>query len=71
MPDTLALARILSGFLEDERARATMGAVARVRAVEGFSVESMARGTVELYRACLHTGASRKSILDRVRLAEK
>jgi len=56
--DTQALTRILSSLLRDEPARLAMGAAARARAVDSFSIETMARRTVELYRACLHTGSS-------------
>ncbi len=59
--DAHALAGALGDLSADAPARIAMGAAARARAVEHFSMASMARRTVELYRACLQTGASAKA----------
>ena len=56
--DAPALAGALAHLSAEAAARAAMGAAARAMAVERFSMASMARRTVELYRACLQTGAS-------------
>src|SRR6185437_4007143 len=56
--DALALAGALAHLSDEVSVRAAMGAAARARAVDDFSMASMARRTVELYRACLQTGAS-------------
>jgi glycosyltransferase involved in cell wall biosynthesis len=60
--DADALARALASLGADADARIAMGTAARSRAVERFSMASMARRTVELYRACLQTGASAKAV---------
>ena len=60
--DANALARAIASLGADAGARIAMGAAARARAVERFSMASMARRTVELYRACLQTGASAKAV---------
>ncbi|MGZ3621353.1 MAG: glycosyltransferase, partial [Candidatus Binataceae bacterium] len=59
--DTDALAGALARLSANAPARVAMGAAARARADEHFSMASMARRTVELYRACLQTGASAKA----------
>ncbi|MGZ6194920.1 MAG: glycosyltransferase family 4 protein, partial [Candidatus Binataceae bacterium] len=59
--DTDALAGALARLSTNAPARVAMGAAARARADEHFSMASMARRTVELYRACLQTGASAKA----------
>jgi glycosyltransferase involved in cell wall biosynthesis len=56
--DAPALAGALAHLSAEAAALAAMGAAARAMAVERFSMASMARRTVELYRACLQTGAS-------------
>jgi glycosyltransferase involved in cell wall biosynthesis len=60
--DADALARALAHLGADGTARDAMGAAARRRAVERFSMASMARRTVELYRACLQTEASARAV---------
>ena len=59
--DADALAGALARLSTNAPARVAMGAAARARADEHFSMASMARRTVELYRACLQTGASAKA----------
>jgi len=59
--DARALAGALAHLSAEPAARIAMGAAARAMAVERFSMASMARRTVELYRACLQTGASAKA----------
>ena len=59
--DADALAGALARLSANAPARVAMGAAARARADEHFSMASMARRTVELYRACLQTGASAKA----------
>jgi glycosyltransferase involved in cell wall biosynthesis len=59
--DARALSSALAHLSADAAARIAMGAAARTRAVEYFSMASMAQRTVELYRACLQTGASAKA----------
>jgi glycosyltransferase involved in cell wall biosynthesis len=58
--DARALADALKELIADAPRREAMGAAARTRAVERFSMTAMARRTVELYRACLQTGAAKK-----------
>jgi glycosyltransferase involved in cell wall biosynthesis len=58
--DARALAGALTHLSAETAARIAMGAAARAMAVERFSMASMARRTVELYRVCLQTGASAK-----------
>jgi rhamnosyl/mannosyltransferase len=48
--DPAALAVALNALLDDPERRATMGAAARRRVREEFSVELMARRTLEVYR---------------------
>ncbi len=59
--DARALADALAHLSAEAAARIAMGAAARAMAGERFSMASMARRTVELYRACLQTGASAKA----------
>ena len=59
--DADALAGALARLSANARARLAMGVAARARAEEHFSMASMARRTVELYRACLQTGAAAKA----------
>jgi glycosyltransferase involved in cell wall biosynthesis len=59
--DAHALAGALTALCAQAQGRTAMGAVARALAVERFSMAAMARRTVELYRACLQTGASAKA----------
>jgi glycosyltransferase involved in cell wall biosynthesis len=58
--DARALADALGYLNAEAPARKAMGAAARAVAVERFSMAAMARRTVELYRACLQTGATAK-----------
>lgn len=58
--DGSALAGALGKLTSDASLRDTMGAEARARVVERFSIAAMARRTVELYRACLHTEAAKQ-----------
>ncbi|HTQ25091.1 MAG TPA: glycosyltransferase, partial [Candidatus Binataceae bacterium] len=60
--DADALARTIAHLGADDTVRNAMGIAARARAVERFSMASMARRTVELYRACLQTGAAAKAV---------
>lgn len=59
--DAPALAGALAHLSAEAPARIAMGTAARALAVERFSMAAMARRTVELYRACLQTGASAKA----------
>jgi glycosyltransferase involved in cell wall biosynthesis len=47
------LASALEGLIAAPALRREMGAAARVRMVDGFSMTAMAARTIELYRACL------------------
>jgi glycosyltransferase involved in cell wall biosynthesis len=58
---TGALARLSA----EAPTRSAMGAAARALAIERFSMTAMAQRTVELYRACLQTGAAAKAMGDR------
>ncbi len=58
--DAGAFARALGQLIADAALREAMGTAARARAVERFSMATMAQRTVELYRACLQTVASRQ-----------
>lgn len=58
--DASALANALKEQIADTPRREAMGAAARERAVRLFSMLAMARRTVELYRACLQTEASKR-----------
>jgi glycosyltransferase involved in cell wall biosynthesis len=51
--DAPALAAAITRLWRDEAVRRRIGAAARQRACERFSVAAMARRTMELYRACL------------------
>jgi glycosyltransferase involved in cell wall biosynthesis len=57
--DADALASALQELITDAPRRRTMGVAARERAAERFSMTAMALRTVELYRACLQTVASK------------
>jgi glycosyltransferase involved in cell wall biosynthesis len=59
--DAGALAGALAHLSAEAPKRIGMGAAARMRAAERFSMATMARRTVELYRTCLQTGASAKA----------
>jgi glycosyltransferase involved in cell wall biosynthesis len=59
--DSHALARALEDLRMQAQMRVAMGTAARALAVERFSMTAMAQRTVELYRACLQTGASAKA----------
>ena len=56
--DAPGLAAALAQLSAEAAALTAIGVAARAMAVERFSMASMARRTVELYRACLQTGAS-------------
>jgi glycosyltransferase involved in cell wall biosynthesis len=60
--DAPALAGALADLCAQTQTRIAMGAAARALAVERFSMAVMARRTVELYRACLQTGAAAKAV---------
>lgn len=49
----IELARALEGLIAAPALRREMGAAARARMVDGFSMTAMAARTIELYRACL------------------
>lgn len=57
--DADALASALRELIVDAPRRRSMGVAARERAVARFSMSAMALRTVELYRACLQTVASK------------
>jgi glycosyltransferase involved in cell wall biosynthesis len=59
--DAPALAGALADLCAQPQQRIALGAAARALAVERFSMAAMARRTVELYRACLQTGAAAKA----------
>ena len=59
--DAHALAGALADLYAQAQTRIAMGAAARNLAVERFSMAAMAWRTVELYRACLQTGAAPKA----------
>jgi glycosyltransferase involved in cell wall biosynthesis len=59
--DAHSLASALGYLIAQAPARIAMGTAARARAVDRFSMGAMARQTVELYRACLQTGASARA----------
>ncbi len=56
--DARALAAALAALTADPKRRLEMGAAARGRALERFSMVAMAHRTVELYRICLETVSS-------------
>ena len=58
--DARALGDAIQTLARDGAARTAMGAAARTRIARRFSIEAMARQTVELYRACLQTNAGRR-----------
>lgn len=51
--DSAGLAEAIARLLRDAQCRATLGAAARARICEGFSIQAMARKTIALYHACL------------------
>ena len=53
-----ALANAIARLAAEPGLRAAMGAAGRMRVCENYGMEAMARGTLELYRACLHNRAS-------------
>ena len=55
--DARALADAIARMAANAQLRSTMGAAGRERAVLNFAMESMARGTLALYRACLQDRA--------------
>ncbi|HZZ07300.1 MAG TPA: glycosyltransferase, partial [Candidatus Binataceae bacterium] len=59
--DAHSLAGALAYLIAQAPARMAMGIAARARAVDRFSMGAIARQTVELYRACLQTGASARA----------
>jgi glycosyltransferase involved in cell wall biosynthesis len=56
--DAGALADAITRLAADRELRVAMGAAGRMRASANYGMEAMARGTLELYRACLHNRAS-------------
>jgi glycosyltransferase involved in cell wall biosynthesis len=63
--DAHGLTGALARLSAEASTRSAMGVAARALAVERFSMIAMARRTVELYRACLQTGAAGKAMGDR------
>jgi glycosyltransferase involved in cell wall biosynthesis len=63
--DAHKLTSALAHLSAEAPTRSAMGAAARALAVERFSMTVMAQRTVELYRACLQTGAAAKAMGDR------
>jgi rhamnosyl/mannosyltransferase len=59
--DPAALAAALARLRDDAALRARLGAQGRKRAVTKFSVESMARGTLDVYRAILEQPPARSA----------
>ena len=53
-----ALANAIARLAVEPPSRNAMGAAGRVRVCENYGMDAMARGTLELYRACLHNRAS-------------
>jgi glycosyltransferase involved in cell wall biosynthesis len=53
-----ALANAIARLAAEPGLRAAMGAAGRMRVCANYGMEAMARGTLELYRACLHNRAS-------------
>jgi glycosyltransferase involved in cell wall biosynthesis len=51
--DPVAIARAMMGLLEDPGLRRRLGAQARRRVCEKFSVAAMVRGTLDVYREVL------------------
>jgi len=56
------LAEALGHLCTDSRIPIVLGTAARSSAVQRFSMETMAQRTVELYRTCLHTDASKRGL---------
>ncbi len=56
--DAGAIADAIARLAADRQLRVAMGAAGRMRASANYGMEAMARGTLELYRACLHNRAS-------------
>jgi glycosyltransferase involved in cell wall biosynthesis len=52
--DSRAIASAIAQLAAHPELRATMGAAGRERAIANYGMKGMARGTLELYRACLH-----------------
>jgi len=55
--DEVALANAIARLAAESGLRAAMGAAGRARVGANYGMEAMARGTLELYRACLHNRA--------------
>ena len=55
--DARALANAIARLAASSELRVAMGAAGRDRVVANFAIEAMARGTLELYRACLQNRA--------------
>jgi glycosyltransferase involved in cell wall biosynthesis len=59
--DDRGLADAIARLASDPELLAAMGAAGRARACQNYAIASMARGTLELYRACLNNrGISRR-----------
>ncbi len=56
--DARALANAIARLAAEPALRNAMGADGRARVCENYGMDAMARGTLELYRACLHNRAS-------------
>ncbi|HEX3409915.1 MAG TPA: glycosyltransferase family 4 protein [Candidatus Binataceae bacterium] len=55
--DERALAEAIARLSAEPSLRATMGSAGRTRVCASYSMEAMAKKTLELYRACLHNRA--------------
>jgi glycosyltransferase involved in cell wall biosynthesis len=58
--DARALANAIARLAAEPGLRAVMGAAGRLRVCENYGMETMARETLELYRACLHNRSSNR-----------
>ena len=56
--DARFLAHAIARLAAEPELRVAMGTAGRARVCENYGMEAMARGTLELYRACLHNRAS-------------
>ncbi|MBX9666713.1 MAG: glycosyltransferase family 4 protein [Candidatus Obscuribacterales bacterium] len=61
--DSLALAQALSTLILDDKKRASMGAAARINAVENFSVQHMSEQTVNMYESAIQLYRNRHAAL--------
>jgi MMP alpha-(1->4)-mannosyltransferase len=55
--DARVLANAIARLAAESGLRAAMGAAGRARVGANYGMEAMARGTLELYLACLHNRA--------------